>query len=237
MNGSRLLAVGGLAAVVGASASAQSLYTQVQPAAPPDREAELQTEPTDGTPSLQSVSLYAVEPPEPRSFQTEDLITIIISERTNSESTQTLETEKRTQLSGSVTSTIDLIKLLQLRLQQGRDQTDDLPEVGVSFDNRYEGEGEYERDDRLTARVTARVVEVKPNGNLLLEARTTVRTDDEEKVILVSGVARTEDVTAANSVLSNQMYDLRVDIQHAGRVKEAADKGIVSRVLDTLFAF
>ena len=223
--------------LITATGHAQSLYEQPQPQRIGERGREIDTEPTDGAPGLRQISLYHVEPPQPRQFLTNDLVTIIISERARTDRNQEVNTEKKWDIDGSVTSTVDLLKLLELRLQQGRDSGDDLPTLTAQLDRKFEGDGEYLRDDTVTARVTARVVEVKPNGNLLLEARTVVRTDEEEQVILVSGTVRGEDVTNNNSVQSNQLYDLTVDIQHAGQVKDGASKGIFTRVLDTIFNF
>lgn len=218
-------------------ATAQSLFEQVQPRQLPDRGREVSIEPTDGTPGLGQISLYVVEPPEPRTFLENDLITIIISERARTDRTQELETEKSYEIDGEVTSSLDLLSLLEGRLQQGRDADDDLPVLSGGIETEFEGEADYVRDDSVTARVTARVLEVKPNGNLVLEARTVVRTDEEEQVILVSGTARTDDVTNNNSIQSNQLYDLRIDMQHTGEVKKGASKGIVTKVLDTIFNF
>ena len=190
----------------------------------------------DGQPTLASIGIAVVLPPEPRSFQPNDLITILIAERSSASREQSLETQKSVDLSGEVLATIDAMKLLELRLEQGR-IGGSLPEWGWIFDNEFEGEGNSESGLAVTARVTARVVEVFPNGNLLLESRTTVVMDEEEQVILVSGIARAEDISAQNTIQSSLLADLNLNMQHAGPVKSAAQKGIVTRVLDTLFAF
>ncbi|MEM1422780.1 MAG: flagellar basal body L-ring protein FlgH [Planctomycetota bacterium] len=224
-------------AILAATGGAQSLYEQTQPERVGERGRDTQLGPTDGAPGLRQISLYHVEPPQPRQFLPNDLVTVIISERARTDRRQELETLKEFEINGSVTSTVDLLKLLELRLQQGRDSSDDLPVLQADFDREYIGESEFRRDDTVTARVTARVVEVKPNGNLLLEARTSVRTDTEEQVILLSGTARGEDVTNNNTVQSNQLFDLTVDIQNTGQVKDGSSKGLFTRVLDTIFNF
>ncbi len=216
---------------------AQSLYEQTQPERIGERGRENNLEPTDGAPGLRQISLYHVEPPQPRTYLANDLVTIIISERARTDRSHEVETTKEWNIDGSVSSSVDFLKLLELRLQQGRDSSDDLPVMRAQLDREYTGEGEYQRDDTVTARVTARIVEVKPNGNLLIEARTVVRTDEEEQTILVSGTARSEDITNNNTVQSNQLYDLTVDIQNKGQVKNAASKGLFTRVLDTIFNF
>lgn len=222
--------------LLAASSAGQSLYEQPQPA-PVVQRGEEAPAVTDGTASLADVSLFVVLPPEPRVFAEQDLVTIIISERTRASRSQETSEEKSMDLEASVTSTVDLLELLELRLSQGRGPGDDLPTVSGGFEKDFEGEAEYERDDSVTARVTARVVEVKPNGTLLLEARTSVRTDNEEQVITLAGYCRSEDVTAFNTVQSNQMYDLNLSIENTGDVKDGSEKGLIPRVVDFLFNF
>ncbi len=102
---------------------------------------------------------------------------------------------------------------------------------------KFEGEGEYERKERVTARITARVLEVKPNGTLLIEARTSIQTDSEKQTILLAGMCRSEDVSARNTVSSSQLFDLTLNIQHEGQVKKAAEKGLIPRALEAIFNF
>ncbi|MEM1167092.1 MAG: flagellar basal body L-ring protein FlgH [Planctomycetota bacterium] len=223
----------GLIAVAGAAVS-QTLYERPPEPSPPTAET-VRDQPvaSQGPPQLSEVSLYYVEPVPPQTFAAEDLVTIIISERTEVAREQTVETDKSYSTEAAVEAIPDLIELYQLVLAQG----DNLVELGINSETTFEGEGEYERDDQLTARVTSRVVEVKPNGVLLLEARTTIRTDGELQTIILSGYCRSDDVTVLNTVQSNQMYDLNLDIQHEGELKKTTTKGAIPRILEFLFNF
>lgn len=189
---------------------------------------------TDGTMSLVDASITAIEPPEPRTFEAQDLVTIIISERSAIEREQTVETEKSYSAGAEFAAIPDPLQLLELRY----DNYERLPqELEAEAGFAHEGEGTYERDDSVTARVTGRVVEVKPNGTMLIESKTTVRTDGEEQVIVLSGLCRQEDVTIANTIQSNQMANLVVKFEHSGDIKESAKKGWIPRVLETVFNF
>jgi flagellar L-ring protein precursor FlgH len=105
------------------------------------------------------------------------------------------------------------------------------------YENEFEGEAEYERKDAVDARVTARILEIKPNGSLLLEARTIVQTDEEIQTILLSGLARQDDVSGANTIYSNQLFNLQVNVQHEGEMRRTTKKGWIPRVLETIFNF
>ncbi len=221
--------------VLASGASGQSLFeAQVSPGEVRGQEGVVDVV---GPVSVASVSLIAVEAPEPTTYQEHDLITIIISERAKTSREQTFEQDKSYEIGGRVVSTIDLLKLLELRLEAGRGDGDGLPTWGMNAGTSVDNEATYERDDTVTARVTARVLEVKPNGTLLLEARSTVQTDREIQTITLSGYVRTEDVTVSNTVQSNQMFDLRLSILNSGDVKQGGEKGLIPRALDLLFNF
>jgi flagellar L-ring protein precursor FlgH len=81
------------------------------------------------------------------------------------------------------------------------------------------------------------VVDVKPNGTLALEARKHIENDDEKLTISLTGFCRPEDVAADNTVLSTQMFDLRVNKQHQGEVRNAQKKGLLTKLLDFVFNF
>src|SRR5690606_24123486 len=100
----------------------------------------------------------------------------------------------------------------------------------------FTGDGAQERRDTITARITAKVLDVKPNGQVVLEARSSI-ISDEEQVMLISGVCRAEDITLTNTVQSTQLADLRLEIHHSGELREAAKKGVLTKLLDTIFNF
>lgn len=94
-----------------------------------------------------------------------------------------------------------------------------------------------DRTDTLTARITGEVVDVKPNGTLVVQARKSIRTDEEEQQFVMTGICRAEDVAADNTVLSNQMYDLQLQKNHKGTVRSATKRGLLGQLLDFVNPF
>lgn len=222
-------------ALVGA-AHAQSLFEQ--PVEPPiDRVAPTSQppKPAGASPALSEVSLYAVEPPKPKEYQENDLVQIIISERSQIDREQEAESQKDYDNDLTISNFLDIVNLLETRIQQTSDER--LPKIGVSSAQDFSGEAEYTRSDRITDRVMARVVEVKPNGVLLLEARRKFVSDEEETLVLLSGSCRGEDITVNNSVQSNQIFDLSLNVQNSGDLKRTSRKGLIPRLLESLLNF
>ena len=187
--------------------------------------------------ALSRVSMFIVPPPQPREFRRHDLVQIVVRETSRVDSRQRVDTRKQYDLEAEIARFPDfnLADLLQFQLNAGR--TTGMPSLDISAERTFRGDGSYRREDDMTARLTAEVIEILPNGNLVLEARTFIKTDREETTIKVTGICRQEDVSGANTILSNQLHDLHVEKMNRGELKSASDKGIISRVLDAIFAF
>lgn len=185
--------------------------------------------------ALRGMSLFLVTPPPPRKYQKHDLVEIIINESSNQKSEQTLDTKKDYKIGAELARFPSLRHLLELQLRDG----DSTPVVGVDLtsNNKFEGDGEYERRDKFTARIAAVVIEVKPNGTLLLEARKQVNTNKEETTLVLSGLARPEDISVQNTVQSSQLANLALTVKNEGDVKSTATKGIIPQIFDTIFNF
>jgi flagellar L-ring protein precursor FlgH len=189
------------------------------------------------SPFIAESSFVAVAMPEPREFALHDLVTIIIREATETDISGGLETEKSSSIKGKITAFPQLNIADLLEFQLGNNNITDPPELNVTFDQDFEGQGDYERRDSFTARITARIVDIKPNGTMVLEARKYIKSDTETLEMVITGTCRAEDVTADNTVLSTQMYDLRLVKNHDGEVRRSSKKGILTRVLETVFNF
>lgn len=187
--------------------------------------------------TLHDRSMFAVADAKPRIFQKHDLIQVIVQESSRAESSQEVETTKESSVDGSISAWphLSLADILQLQLKAGN--TTALPAVNFDLEKEFSGEGDYKREDDFTARLTAEVIAIRPNGNLVLEARTFIKTDEEESTIKVTGECRPEDVAAANTVFSHRLHDLRVVKTHSGELRKANEKGLVAKFFDAIFAF
>ena len=188
-------------------------------------------------PALAQRSFTSVRPAEPRQFAVHDLVTIVVRELSQADSSASLETEKDAQFDGAVNAFPDMQLSQLLDFQLAGSRLANPPKLDVELGNQWEGEGTYERKDSVSDRVTARVIDVKPNGLLVLEARKSIRNDREGLQIVLTGTCRAEDVSIDNTVLSTQLYNLHLDRQHEGELRKSTKKGLITKVLEGLFSF
>lgn len=185
--------------------------------------------------ALRSYSLLMVEPPKPRVYAIHDKVTIIISETSSATSKQTLDTKKDVAVKGGVNRFPNLLDAIQGNFTDASGSP--IVGVDVSANNKFKGEGTYDRSDRYSDRITATVIDVKPNGVMVLEARRSIKKDTEEQTLVLSGECRREDVTQNNTVLSTQLAELTLVSTNTGQVKDSATKGFIPRILEAIFNF
>lgn len=181
-------------------------------------------------PTLRSASLIAVEMPEPKRVGVHDLITIIVRE----DKTSVTDSKSQSDKDWKVTSGLDKWFRLNLHDQLVAQTFPDSPGPEFDFKSNYSGKGKIDRKDSFTMRITASVIDVKPNGILVIEARKKIKIDEEEQVITLTGMCRSDDVTAQNTVLSTQLADLELRAEHDGAVRDAERRGFIKRLVDAL---
>ncbi len=185
-------------------------------------------------PVLLAISPIAVEVPEPRKIQVHDLVTVIVREDKKSTSDAKLESDKQWQIDAELKKWFRLDLHDRLVPQTFPNGT---PGMDFEFNNKYDGEGKIERGDTLTLRITATVLDVRPNGTLVLEARKRIKNDEDVQIMTLTGTCRTEDVTAQNTVLSTQLADAEVVTEHTGPARDAARRGWLMKAFDWLRPF
>jgi len=102
---------------------------------------------------------------------------------------------------------------------------------------KFEGKGSTERTSSVKARITARVTEVLPNGDLRIEAVKQVRINKETEQLAVTGIVRPNDLSAQNSIETIFIGDLRVEMNGKGIASADNAPGWLFRFFDKISPF
>jgi len=105
----------------------------------------------------------------------------------------------------------------------------------VSLDNSVEGGGRTGRASVVQFRVSAIVVEVLPNGNLLLEARKQVEVNREKMYAVIQAIARPEDIGADNTIPSEKLAEVNMELIGEGDLSKRTKPGFLSRLFERIF--
>lgn len=108
-------------------------------------------------------------------------------------------------------------------------------DASASGSDSFDGRGEAQAGHKLTTRLTATVVNVLANGNLVVAAERVVRLTNGATTMRFSGVVSPADIRAGNIVASGDVADARLEAVGSGELGESARRGWLQRLLtDTL---
>lgn len=177
---------------------------------------------------LQTASWTHQPAPPLRVFRKNDIVTIRVDEITRVLAEGSSETRKQT-LYEAVLS--DWIRLTNFRLRPDPQGFGD-PAVAVDSNNNYRAESEVETRESLAFNIAATVVDIRPNGTLLLEARKAIRVNDNLWETALSGSCRVSDIGPDNTVLSRDLIDLEIKKEDRGHLRDGYRRGWFQRWLD-----
>ena len=159
-----------------------------------------------------------------RSYKPGDIITISISESSNATSKAKTSTTKETSMDVSASPNIPVFKKVMKNVI-GKQKTN----------NEFEGEGTTTRSGSLTGTVTAIVLEVLDNGNLLIEGSRSIVVNKENQIMRVRGIARPKDINSNNTIDSKMLADAKIKYEGKGSVNSATRRGLMTRFFDAVF--
>lgn len=109
--------------------------------------------------------------------------------------------------------------------------------LDVSASRGNKGGGTISDTGAVTATVSAQVVDVLPNGNLVLMGTKEVTVSGEVQTVTLTGIARPKDINALNQVASSNLAEARVHIDGNGPLNDAQRRTLVARLLDWVNLF
>lgn len=112
------------------------------------------------------------------------------------------------------------------------ENVDTLPRIAFSPGDSFSGAGSVSDANVLEAKIAVLVVDVLPNGNLVVEGARKIEASGEKQYLVVRGIVRGDDVRADNSVMSYNVVNASVELIGEGDINTAQRKGWLNRLLD-----
>jgi flagellar L-ring protein FlgH len=164
---------------------------------------------------------------DPKSRFVNDIVTIHVVESTSASSTADAANAKEASMTAGVASLGGLEKRVK-----------ELPNaVAGSTSGKYKASGSTSRDTSVTTYISARVVDVLPNGYMVLDAMKDIRINNENQTIHVTGIARPEDINRSNVILSSSLAQMTLNVQGKGVVSQTLSPGWLYKILMGILPF
>lgn len=155
-----------------------------------------------------------------------DTITIKLAENTTA-STKSNDKFDRT---GSMSTSVSSMSRLPGKSALGMD-------LSTKDAASFEGKGEAANNNVFTGSMTATVIEVFPNGNLLVSGEKQVAIGHEQEYVRVSGVVNPSFVDTTNTVDSSKIADARIEYKSSGQIADSQLMGWMARFFLSVLPF
>ena len=109
--------------------------------------------------------------------------------------------------------------------------------LGATTDMKFSGDGQTTSNNVFTGTITVTVIDVFPNGNLVVSGEKQVGINHASEFIRFSGVVNPIYIASGNSVNSVQVADARVEYRGSGQIENAQNMGWLSRFFLNVLPF
>ena len=156
-------------------------------------------------------SIYANLGMDLKASRIDDLVTIVVLEKASAVATGDVKTQRTSNAQSSIQAAGGLTKAAGPWANLAKTNTN----------TQLQGTGTTSRGTTLTATVSARVVNVLPNGYLVVEGVKRVQVNSENQVITVRGVVRPYDLDPTNSVPSDRVAQMEIQVNGKGVIGDS----------------
>ena len=161
-----------------------------------------------------------------RASKVGDILTVRIVESSKGNKNASTTTQKDSSISTSLSA---LFGIPTDTLSKGS--------LGAETKEKNDGSGTTSRSSQLTAVMTAKVLDVLPNGNLVIDGKREVSVNNEAQIISINGIIRPEDIGPGNTILSSYIADAKINYTGNGVISDKQRVGWFVRVIDFIWPF
>jgi flagellar L-ring protein FlgH len=104
-------------------------------------------------------------------------------------------------------------------------------------DLQFNGKGSMNESNALQGKISVTVIRVLSNNNLVIQGETWVTINQGREFIRLSGIVRSEDIDATNTISSQRIADARISYSGSGLVGNASKPGILTQILFKFFPY
>jgi len=161
-----------------------------------------------------------------------DIVTVVIQENNGTSRNNNTTTSRTSGVDASISSFLYPPGVSGLMTKSGQ-----LPAMSLSGKNTFNGGGTIANQETIAAQIAVKVIDVLPNGNLVLEGRRQTAFSGEKMEAVLRGTVRFDDVTSTNTVFSFNIADASIQYISHGALSDSQNKGWFTKVWDKVSPF
>jgi flagellar L-ring protein FlgH len=161
-----------------------------------------------------------------------DILTLLIQENNGATRQNNTTTSKKASVNAAIASLLYSPSVSGLLTKKGT-----LPAMNYTSDTEFNGGGSINNAETITAQMAVRVVDVLPNGNMVIEGTLRTAFSGEKQDAVVRGTVRPDDIAANNTLLSYNIADATIQFLSKGTITDSQKKGWFTKVWDKVSPF
>lgn len=181
------------------------------------------------------VDLGHVPTPQPRTLKLNDIVIVTVDEKSHVLSEGEMDRRKNASLKAELKDWI-LFSPRSFGIRPDPQSAGE-PKIDGQWDNKYRAQADFEARDAMKFTIAARVVDIRPNGSLVIEGRRIIQHNEDSWEYFLLGVIRPEDVKPNNTVESEKIAELRLWKRESGHVRDGYRRGWLMEWLDRFQPF
>jgi len=182
---------------------------------------------------LQTSWMYS-PPSQQRSFKLHDIVSVRIEEASTSLALGNATSRKTTSYDAVLR---DWIRLVGLDTIKPSPQSNGDPRVQSIQNEVYRGDSTIRTIQSMTTNIAAEIVDIKPNGLIVLSARKTITENDNSFEMSLTGMCRGQDIGPDNTLLSRNLIDASINKQERGQVRDGYSRGWLTKLFARIKPF
>ncbi len=173
--------------------------------------------------------------PQPRTLKLNDIVIVTVDEKSHVLSEGEMDRRKNASLKAALKDWI-IFSPRSFGIRPDPQSAGE-PKIDGQWDNKYRAQADFEARDAIKFTIAARVIDVRPNGTLLIEGRRIIKHNEDTWEYFLLGVIRPEDVKPNNTIESEKIAELRLWKRESGHVRDGYRRGWLMEWLDRFQPF
>ena len=163
-----------------------------------------------------------------------DILTVVIEIDDSAQISNSTDRSRSGSRSMGIPSLLGIPQRIDESLPEGASMADAVETEGST---NFQGDGSVSRNEQLTLRIAATVVEELPNGVLRVEGQQEVRVNNELRELIVTGYVRPNDISRQNEITYDKIAGARISYGGRGQITDMQEPSYGQQIADIVLPF